>query len=290
MSIVRGPSSRLTAFALALAVLAVALSGTAWLRSARAPAARGDEGVPGVLERISKSRELHAGYGVYPPYSIEDPNTKKVTGYSIDVIEEIAKTLGVKVVWHRVNWDTMSADLKRGEFDVVADPIFQTIPRAPEFAFSDPYAYFPDGIGVVRAGDTRFKTFESLDHEGVRISVGLGQASEALVRSRIRRAQIVPVAASTDNMRIFEDVLAGRTDVAVADLPNAKRVVEAHPTRLQALWTANPPAYMLAGFALKPTDERGAKFFSVSIRYLHSTGILKTIADRYGLSIDIPRP
>src|SRR5207249_269036 len=84
----------------------------------------------GLLERIEKTGELHAGYGVYPPYTQEDPNTKKVSGFSVDLIEQIAKELKCKVAWHRLNWNTMSADLKRGEYDLIADPIFQTIPRA----------------------------------------------------------------------------------------------------------------------------------------------------------------
>lgn len=237
----------------------------------------------GILEKINQTGELHVGYGVYPPYTIEDPNTQKVSGFSVDIIEHIAKELKCKVVWHRLNWNTMSADLKRGEFDVIADPIFQTIPRAPEFSFSSPYAYFADGIAVVRKGEKRFKSFEDLDQEGIIINVGQGQASEALTTARFRKADIQPVSASTDNMQIFAGVLSGRADVAVADLPNAKRFVDEHPGEVEALWMDNPPAYMPAGFALRPTDTKGAEFFSVAIQYLETTGILDGIAAKYDL-------
>jgi cyclohexadienyl dehydratase len=237
----------------------------------------------GVLERIQATGAIHAGYGVYPPYTQEDPNTKKVSGYSVDIVEHIAKELGVKVVWHRLNWNTMSADLKRGEFDVIADPIFQTIPRAREFAFSEPYTYFADGIAVVRINDNRFNTFTSLDRKGITINVGLGRASEALVRAHFTNATIVPVSASNDDMITFQDVLAGRSDVAVADLPNAKRIVKEHPGKLKALFLDHPPAYMPAGFALRPSDSEGAEFFTVCIRNLRSTGIMSGIAKKYDL-------
>jgi ABC-type amino acid transport substrate-binding protein len=238
---------------------------------------------PGVLARLSSAGEIHAGYGVYPPYTIEDPNTRKVSGFSVDLIEEIGKQVKAKVIWHRINWDTMSADLKRGEFDVIADPIFQTIPRAPEFAFSDVYARFPDGIGVVRVGENRFSTLESVDQQGVTVNVGLGQASEAFARSRFSKATIAPVPASTDNMRIFQDVLAGRADIAIADLPNAERIVHEHPTQLKLLWADKPPAYMPAGFALRPSDADGARFFSVSLRYLRDTGVVDALRKKYNL-------
>src|SRR5688500_7610979 len=85
-----------------------------------------------LISRIETTSELHAGYGVYPSYTAADPNSKKVSGFSVDVIEQIGRDLKCRVVWHRLNWTTMAADLKRGDFDVIADPIFQTIPRARE--------------------------------------------------------------------------------------------------------------------------------------------------------------
>lgn len=243
----------------------------------------GRDSLPGLLERIDRTGELHAGYGVYPPYSLEDPDTQQVSGFSIDIIEHIAQELSCKVVWHRINWNTMSADLKRGEYDIIADPIFQTIPRAPEFAFSEPYAYFADGIAVVRRDDNRFSEFQDLDRKGIKINVGQAQASEALVRARFTKAQILPVSVPTDNMQIFNGVLSGRVDAAVADAPNAKRFVEEHPNQVKALWLDSPPAYMPAGFALRPTDTRGAEFMTVCIRYLKATGILDDISRKYDL-------
>lgn len=275
----------LAAISIIIACIAVIISIFAFSRAKRQTVASSAEAAAGILDKIKESGELHAGYGVYPPYSIEDPTTKEVSGYSIDIIESIVKELGIKVVWHRVNWDTMSADLKRGEYDVVADPIFQTISRAPEFAFSEPYAYFPDGIAVVRIGDNRFNSFESLDQKSISINVGMGQASESLLRAQFTKAEIIPVSVGTDDMKIFQDVLFGRTDAAIADLPNAKRIVDEHPDKLKMLFADNPSVYMPAGFALRPSDAAGAEFLSVCIRNLKSTGILKGIANKYNISL-----
>lgn len=287
MEIDQRPTSKIAVGAsLAISIVALVVAVYAATHHPSGSVVAGEEPLPGVLARLSSTREIHAGYGVYPPYSIEDPNTQKVSGFSVDLMEEIAKQLDAKVVWHRINWDTMSADLKRGEFDVIADPIFQTIPRAPDFAFSDVYARFPDGIGVVRKNETRFSTFESVDQPGVTVNVGLGQASEALVRSRFTRATIAPIPATTDNMRIFQDVLAGRADVAIADLPNAARIVQEHPNQLKLLWADAPPASMPAGFALRPTDSDGARFFSVALRYLDDTGVIDALRRKYNLPLE----
>ena len=236
-----------------------------------------------LLSRIERTKELHAGYGVYPPYTQEDPITRKVTGFSVDLIEYIAKDLNCRVVWHRFNWNTMAADLKRGEFDVIADPIFQTIPRAREFAFTTPYAYFADGIAMVRRGDTRFRTFESLDSPGIRIAVGQGWASETLVRASFTKATVVPIQTTTDLLQVFNEVLAGRVDVAVADAADAERFAKEHANDVSLLFTNNPPAYMPAGLALQTSDREGAEFLNVALRNLEATGVLEALSRKYGI-------
>ncbi len=238
----------------------------------------------GLLDRIEASGELHAGYGVYPPYSSEDAATGEVSGFSVAVINDIAKQLNCKVVWHRLNWNTMSADLKRGQFDVIADPIFQTIPRAREFSFTEPYAYFADGIAVVRANEQGFSDFDSMDREGITIAVGQGWASETLLKARFSKAKIVPVQTGTDLLQLFNEVLAGRAEVAVADAADALRFVNEHSSEVKALFVDNPAAYMPAGFALRPTDREGAEFLTVCLRNLKATGVLDALARKY----DVP--
>jgi cyclohexadienyl dehydratase len=266
---------------IALALVALLLSGLAFYRSGRTSRPPDVVEVPGLLAKIERTGELHAGYGVYPPYTQEDPNTKQVTGLSVELIEQIAKELKCKVVWHRLNWNTMSADLKRGEYDVIADPIFQTIPRAREFAFTDPYASFADGIAVVRKDDNRFNSFASLDMEGITIAVGQGWASETLVKAKFMKPKIVSVQTTTDLLQVFNEVISGRADVAIADGADAERFVQEHSGVVKALWLDNPPAFTPAGFALRPTDVSGAEFLTVSLRYLRGLGVIDALAQKY---------
>jgi ABC-type amino acid transport substrate-binding protein len=272
-----------------LGTCALLISLAAFLRQPQLSNYGSPKSIAGLLERVEQNAELHAGYGVYPPYTQEDPNTKKVSGFSVDLIEQIGKELKCKVVWHRLNWNTMSADLKRGEYDVIADPIFQTIPRAREFAFTEPYAYFADGIAVVRKDDSRFAKFADLDREGVTIAVGQGWASETLVKTRFSKPKIVSVQTGTDLLQVFNEVAGGRADVAIADGADAERFVKEHPDTVKALWVDNPPAAMPAGFALRPDDAKGAEFLTVCLRNLESTGILDALARKYQVAISKPK-
>ena len=97
--------------AMVVAVLALVISVVGLFVPARKPDSGGistqqsARAVLGLLERVEKTGELHAGYGVYPPYTQEDPNTKVVSGFSVDIINQLANELQCKVVWHRLNWN-----------------------------------------------------------------------------------------------------------------------------------------------------------------------------------------
>jgi cyclohexadienyl dehydratase len=242
----------------------------------------------GLLDELDRTNQLRAAYGVYPPYTQEDPNTREVSGFSVDVINEIGKQLHVTVTWHRLNWNTMAADLKRGEFDIIADPIFETVPRARELTFSEPYAYFPDGIVVVRKNERRFSSFKSLDQRGITIVTGQGWASEALVHASFTRPHVVTVQVTTDVLQVFNEVVSGRADAAVADGDDAERFVREHPSEVKALFLDKPPALSPAAFALRPGDLRGAYFINVSLHSLSATGTLNALRRKYGLRVFRP--
>jgi cyclohexadienyl dehydratase len=279
------PISALEVWLAVVAVIALAL---AIAPNVRGPAVAvavlpAQGGTAGLLDQIDRTNVLNAGYGVYPPYTQEDPNTKSVSGFSVEVVNEIAKGLGCKIAWHRLNWNTMSADLKRGDFDLIADPIFLTVPRAREFAFSEPYAFFADGIVVVRAGDRRFASFDDLNRPGITVSVGQGWGSETLARDRLDKPRIVAVQTGTDLLQVFNDVVSGRADAAVADGADAERFAKEHAGKVQVLGLDHPPASMPAGFALRPSDLRGAEFLNACLRNLRSTGVLDRLAKKYGI-------
>lgn len=270
-------------FSLVLSIIAILASLFLFINNKNININNSVDEIAGILENIDNTGILNAGYGVYPPYTNEDPNTKEVSGFSIDLVNHIAKELNCKVQWHRINWNTMSADLKRGAFDVIADPIFQTIPRAREFSFTEPYAYFADGIAVVKNNETRFSKFEDLNRNDITLVVGQGWASEAFVKANLTKPEILSVQTSSDLLQVFNEVITGRADVAIADGADAERFVREHSNEVKALWLDNPPAFMPAGFALRPSDDEGAEFLSVCLRNLKSTGVLNGLAKKYNI-------
>lgn len=274
---------------MALALVALVLAGVALLRPVQvalpeASQVATDKTSP-LLAALDRGT-IVVGYGGYPPYTIEDPATGNVSGLSVDLVNEIAAELHVKVTWKRFNWNTMTADLKRGQIDLIADPIFETIPRGRELTFSQPYAFVPTGIGLVRTDGRRFGSLNDLNSPDVRVAVGQGFAEETLLRNRVPKADIIAVPANDDTAAAANLVLSGRADIAIVTLSDANRFMAANLGRLQVLWADKPPAYMPAGFALRFGDQQGAAFLNVAINNLRYTGYISSLASKYQIVDD----
>jgi cyclohexadienyl dehydratase len=281
--------SRASLAAVSIAVLALILSLFALIQrgpqnETSAPAASG------LLTTLDRDRVIRAGYGVFPPFTVEDPTTGQVSGISVDIVEEIARQVGARVEWRRMNWNTMGAELRSGAFDMVADPIFMTPQRGREFRFTEPYSFFAIGIGVVRTGDGRFQSFDDINRPNVSVAVGQGTGEEAFVRARAPRANLLSIPIGQDTASQINAVLTDRADIAIVNLEDAQRFVGAHRDRLILLWADNPPAYVPAGFILRMGDNTGADFLNVSIRNLRSTGVLRSIGARHGSALNIEEP
>jgi ABC-type amino acid transport substrate-binding protein len=281
--------SRLPQVATAIAALALILASVSVFRAP--PAGTPEKAAPsGLIDTLDRDNVIRAGYGVFPPFTQENVATGEVTGVSVDVIKEIARQIGARVEWRRLNWNTMGADLKNGTFDVVADAIFMTPQRGREFTFSDPYLYYSIGIGVVRRGETRFSGFDDISRNNVTVAVGQGTGEEAFVRARAPGAMVQSFPLGQDTASSMNAVLTSRADIAISNLDDAKRFVAAHSDSLVMLWADDPPAYIPGGFILRFGDRTSADFLNVSLRNLRSAGVLNAIAARYGSTVNLSEP
>ena len=104
-----------------------------------------------VLDKVKRTGELRIGYGGYPPYLKIDPATNEKLGFSVDLVEAIIENWNrdIDIVWVETTWDRFLLDLQNEKFDMVAEPIFYTVPRAAEIDYSRPYSYFGYAVAVV---------------------------------------------------------------------------------------------------------------------------------------------
>ena len=73
----------------------------------------------------------------YPPFEMREAG--KLTGFDIDLVNEIAERLGVEVQYKDTDFDTIFIQLAAGRYDSVASATTITPAREKKVNFSDPY-------------------------------------------------------------------------------------------------------------------------------------------------------
>jgi polar amino acid transport system substrate-binding protein len=143
-----------------------------------------------------------------------------MVGFDIDLGNEIARRLGVKPQWEKIDFSGLLPALNSMRVDMLLTAMTWTPERAQRIAFSTPY--YNSGIaGAFRPGT---KIAVPADLAGKVVAVQIGSAGERFVRELGTAKEIKTY---NDFMLAFSDVEAGRADVVVNTLPvvkyNAKR-------------------------------------------------------------------
>ena len=164
--------------------------------------------------------------GDYRPFSFLDKATGQYTGLDVDMANNLAESLGVKLEIVPTTWSTLLADLNGDKFDVGMGGISVNLARQKTAFFSAP---------VLRVGKTpiarcadkaRFQTLAQIDRPGVRVIVNPGGTNEKFDRANLKQATIVTF---PDNTKIFEELVAKRADVMITDSVETKLQQKLHP-------------------------------------------------------------
>lgn len=92
-----------------------------------------------LLATIKESGKIKIGTeGTYAPFTFHDKEGK-LTGFDVELAEEVSKRLGVKPEFIETKWDGMFAGLDAKRFDLVANQVSIRDDRKEKYDFSDPY-------------------------------------------------------------------------------------------------------------------------------------------------------
>jgi cyclohexadienyl dehydratase len=150
--------------------------------------------------------------GDYRPFTYRDPQGQW-SGMDIDLAQDMARRLGVKLDLVPTTWPSMMTDLGR-TCDVAMGGISITLDRAKRALYSA--AYLRDGKAViVRCSDqAKYRTLDAIDQSGVRVVVNPGGTNADFDKTRLHRATVVNY---PDNNTIFGQLVDNHADVMITD-------------------------------------------------------------------------
>ncbi|MGC9795733.1 basic amino acid ABC transporter substrate-binding protein [Fervidobacterium riparium] len=175
------------------------------------------------LTEIKKRGKLVIGTEpTFPPFEFVDEKNQ-VVGFDIDVANELAKRLGVKLEIVNLPFDSLIPALQQGKIDLIIAGMTITEERAKVVDFSKPYFEANQAIVVRKGSDFSPKGFDAL--VGKKVAVQLGTTGD-LVVSEIKGVEVVRFQKFTD---AFLELQNGRVDAVVLDEAPAKAYVKKFP-------------------------------------------------------------
>ena len=91
------------------------------------------------LDKILSSGVLKVGTtGDWDPMTVKDPATNKYKGFDIDVMNQLAKDMGVKIEFVPAEWKTIVSGITSARYDI-STSVTKTPKRAEVAGFTDTY-------------------------------------------------------------------------------------------------------------------------------------------------------
>ena len=178
-------------------------------------------GLPGLTSAQTVDVIRVATDATFPPFEFYKDG--KRTGFDIELIELLAKTLGKKVEWTDIDFKGLIPGLVSRRFDVASSAIYITEERRRVVNFTDPY--YPGGLVILtKASNNTIKT--PADLAGKKVSVQVGTKSTAYLKDYYPDAERIEV---EKNQEMFNLVEIGRADAAVTGKPAALEYAKSHP-------------------------------------------------------------
>ncbi len=137
--------------------------------------ARGVLRIPGILNEV--------------PYFNKDPRTGEWQGFVIDMANDIATTLDVKLEVVESSWANAILDVQSGKVDM-AFAVTATPKRALSVSFSDP-TYYNSFIIVSAKDELDGKTWAELNDPKYTFAVDLGSAQDLITQQYLPKANIL---------------------------------------------------------------------------------------------------
>ena len=218
----KGLLKKLTAVA-AVATIAISMIGCGAANTSSSSSASGSAS-ESVLEKIKKDGKLVVGTSAdYPPYEFHatvDGNDK-IVGFDMDIAQEVADDLGVKLEIKDMDFDGLLVALQANKVDMVFAGMTPTEERKENADFSDIY-YEATHRFILRSGEeASVKSFDDL--KGKKIGVQKGSIQEGIAKDNFDESNIKSLAKVTD---LILDLKNNKVDAILVEEGVAKLYCE----------------------------------------------------------------
>jgi ABC-type amino acid transport substrate-binding protein len=234
-----------------------------------------------VKERVLTSGVIRCSYVNNAPGVIKDPNTGVLSGIMVELLEETAKNLGLRVEWTReVGWSSLLQEVLGDHADVSAY-VWPNSSRAKQVDFSVPIFY--NGIGVwVKDNNHRFDgNLKLLNSKEVRFSATDGSLSMVIPKQVFPNATILSLPEDSSVSQILLDVVNKKADATCVDSYHGLEFLKHNPGSVRNIAANNPIKIFGNAFIFKQNETEFKVMLDTAILELINGGYVDKLIKKY---------
>jgi polar amino acid transport system substrate-binding protein len=250
---------------------ALALGSGAAIASSLATPASAQAAADNTLDRIRSTKVLRIA--VLPgelPYFNKDLATGTWSGFSIEMANDIAKLLDVKLEYTESTYGNSILDLQANKIDL-GFALNPTPQRALVVDFTN--LVFPHPFGAMLRKGLEAKTWADINKPEVKIAVDVGSANEAVAR---RFAPNATIKSMKSRDEVMLEMASSRVDCVVNALVLGLTAIAKNPSLGTYKILQSPSVTVASGMAVRrESDKRWRDFLSVWVDYNRGIGQMR---------------
>lgn len=175
-----------------------------------------------VLDELRKDGVLKVC--IWPDYfgiGYRNPRTGVLQGLDIDLSQELARDLGVRLEYVETDFSRLLEDIEGRRCQIAMMAVGITPQRAARVDFSAPYLR-SDVYAIATRSSRAVQTWDDIDKPGHVVVVQKGTFMEPLMQKTLKKATLRAVLRPNERER---EVESGRADVFISDYPYSKRML-----------------------------------------------------------------
>jgi polar amino acid transport system substrate-binding protein len=250
---------------------ALAIGSGAAIASSLAGSASAQTAADNTLDRIRSTKVLRIA--VLPgelPYFNKDLATGTWSGFSIEMANDLAKLLDVKLEYTESTYGNSILDLQANKIDL-GFALNPTPQRALVVDFTN--LVFPHPFGAMLRKGLEARTWADVNKPEVKIAVDVGSANEAVAR---RFAPNATIKSMKSRDEVMLEMASGRVDCVVNALVLGLTAIAKNPSLGTYKILQSPSVTVASGMAVRrEPDKRWRDFLSVWVDYNRGIGQMR---------------
>ncbi len=236
-----------------------------------------------VYDRVIRTGKIRCGYNTEPPMLEIDPNTGKVFGATVDMVERIGSLLSLEIEWtEQVGWSEMTAGLHANRYDLICNGKWVFAPQARGGQFT-PALYYTAVHAYGRADEERFDTnLSNLNSPEYTLTSMDGEINFYISHDKFPQTKKLEYPALTSNAELILSVLNKKADATFMAAFVGNDYMDNNPGKIKQL-TEQPIWVFDTALMYKTGEAKFGGILDAAIRQLHSAGFINETLDKHNV-------